>query len=139
MRRCPPDGPWRFCPQAKTFKNFTFDEIMAKTEEHNLFGAPVRELHEAYHEEQAKHNGTIVEHEVPHMGRVREARPAPIMSGTPLKIRGGPPLYGEHTREVLEEHGWSAAEVDALYERGTLGPTAEQQRAAREARAKRVR
>ena len=81
----------------------------------------------------------IVEHEVPHMGRVREARPAPIMSGTPLKIHGGPPLYGEHTREVLEEHGWSAAEVDALYERGTLGPTAEQQRAARETRAKRVR
>ena len=39
-----------------------FDEIMAKTEEHNLFGAPVRELHEAYDEPQAQHNGIIVEH-----------------------------------------------------------------------------
>ena len=28
----------------KTFSRFTFDEIMAKTDEHNLFGAPVREL-----------------------------------------------------------------------------------------------
>ena len=44
----------------KTFSRFTFDEIMAKTDEHNLFGAPVRELHEAYHEPQAIHNGSIV-------------------------------------------------------------------------------
>ena len=29
--------------------------------------APVRELHEAYHEEQAIHNGTIVEHTIPHV------------------------------------------------------------------------
>ena len=44
----------------KTFSRFTFDEIKAKTDEHNLFGAPVRELHEAYHEPQAIHNGSIV-------------------------------------------------------------------------------
>ena len=44
----------------KTFSRFTFDEIMAKTDEHNLFGAPVRELHEAYNEPQAIHNGSIV-------------------------------------------------------------------------------
>ena len=48
-------------------------------------------------------------------------RPAPILSATPLRSGGAPPLYGEHTREVLLERGWSAAEVDALYKNGALG------------------
>ena len=30
-------------------------------------------------------------------------------------VRGGPPLYGEHTAEVLAEYGFSAAEIEALY------------------------
>ena len=45
--------------------------------------------------------------------------------------------YGEHTREVLLEHGWSVAEVDALAEKGTFGPTPEQLEATRVAAAAR--
>eukprot|EP01045_Picozoa_sp_COSAG04_P016465 COSAG04_NODE_1377_length_7013_cov_1.709141_2_plen_87_part_00 len=75
----------------------------------------------------------------PHLGRVREARPAPVMSGTPLRIYGGPPLYGEHTQEVLEEHGWSEEEIGALREQGVLGPTPESSAEARKARETRQR
>ena len=40
---------------------------------------------------------------------------------------------GEHTREVLLEHGYSEAEVDALADEGTLGPTPKQLQATRDA------
>lgn len=62
-------------------------------------------LHEAYLAPQAIHNKIVVEREVPHFGRIREARPAPILSKTPLRSGGAPPLYGEHTEEILLEHG----------------------------------
>ena len=33
--------------------------------------------------------------------RIREARPAPVMSGTPLRSGGAPPLYSEHTSTYI--------------------------------------
>jgi crotonobetainyl-CoA:carnitine CoA-transferase CaiB-like acyl-CoA transferase len=35
-------------------------------------------------------------------------------SGTPAEIRIEPPLLGQHTREVLEELGFAAGEIDAM-------------------------
>ncbi len=37
-------------------------------------------------------------------------------SAAPVEIRRAAPLYGEHTKEVLREHGFSDAEIDALVE-----------------------
>jgi crotonobetainyl-CoA:carnitine CoA-transferase CaiB-like acyl-CoA transferase len=124
---------------ANCMKNFTLAEIEAKMEQHGLFGGPVLELHEAWNQPQAVHNGSIVTHDVPHLGVVREARPAPQLSATPMRIAGGPPMYGEHTEEVLLELGWSQEEVSGLFARGVLGPTPEEQAAAREARRNRQR
>ena len=39
-------------------------------------------------------------------------------SRTPGKVRRGAPVYGEHTREILAEHGFGADEVAALLEEG---------------------
>jgi crotonobetainyl-CoA:carnitine CoA-transferase CaiB-like acyl-CoA transferase len=41
-------------------------------------------------------------------------------SATPTRIDRPAPLLGEHTREVLEEHGYSAAEIDALIAEGVV-------------------
>ena len=41
------------------------------------------------------HNGTIVERDDPHLGRVREARPAPVLSGTPFAIQVRHPKQSE--------------------------------------------
>jgi crotonobetainyl-CoA:carnitine CoA-transferase CaiB-like acyl-CoA transferase len=43
------------------------------------------------------------------------------MDGTPSEITRPAPTLGQHTREVLEEAGLSAAEIDALREAGALG------------------
>jgi formyl-CoA transferase len=45
---------------------------------------------------------------------LRQARPAARFSATPAEIRRGAPALGEHTREILEEAGYSAAEIAEL-------------------------
>jgi crotonobetainyl-CoA:carnitine CoA-transferase CaiB-like acyl-CoA transferase len=62
----------------------------------------------------------VVELEHPRAGRTR-ALGLPIkLSRTPGKVARPAPLLGQHTREVLEEFGFSSAEVDALYAQGAV-------------------
>jgi crotonobetainyl-CoA:carnitine CoA-transferase CaiB-like acyl-CoA transferase len=39
-------------------------------------------------------------------------------SATPGSVRRGAPILGEHTREILAEYGYSAAEIDRLISAG---------------------
>jgi crotonobetainyl-CoA:carnitine CoA-transferase CaiB-like acyl-CoA transferase len=41
-------------------------------------------------------------------------------SATPGGIARGAPVYGEHTREVLREHGFGDAEIDAMARAGAI-------------------
>jgi crotonobetainyl-CoA:carnitine CoA-transferase CaiB-like acyl-CoA transferase len=42
------------------------------------------------------------------------------MSRTPLRLERAGPLLGEHSREILAEHGLDAAEIEALEGEGTV-------------------
>ncbi len=42
------------------------------------------------------------------------------LSATPGGPRHGAPLFGEHTRAVLAEYGYSAAEIKALITEGAV-------------------
>ena len=42
------------------------------------------------------------------------------LSATPVQYRRAPPLLGQHTAEVLNEMGLSAAEIEALRDRGAI-------------------
>ena len=41
-------------------------------------------------------------------------------SRTPASVRAPAPLYGQHTREVLAQHGFSDAEIAAFVEAGAV-------------------
>jgi crotonobetainyl-CoA:carnitine CoA-transferase CaiB-like acyl-CoA transferase len=60
--------------------------------------------------------------EVPHtaLGSVKTIGLPVKFSGTPGKVRRGAPLYGEHTREVLREHGFTDSEIDGFVEEGAV-------------------
>jgi crotonobetainyl-CoA:carnitine CoA-transferase CaiB-like acyl-CoA transferase len=42
---------------------------------------------------------------------------------TPLEVRYGPPVLGEHTREVLAAHGYDEEAIDALLDAGAVAAT----------------
>jgi crotonobetainyl-CoA:carnitine CoA-transferase CaiB-like acyl-CoA transferase len=58
--------------------------------------------------------GMFPEVEHPTEGRIRQARPAARFSASPASVRRLAPGLGQHTREVLGEVGYTAAEIDAL-------------------------
>ena len=62
----------------------------------------------------------VVELEHPRAGRTRALGLPLKLSRTPGKVARPAPLLGQHTREVLEEFGFSSAEVDALYAQGAV-------------------
>jgi crotonobetainyl-CoA:carnitine CoA-transferase CaiB-like acyl-CoA transferase len=41
-------------------------------------------------------------------------------SDTPGKVETGAPLYGQHTREVLQAHGFDDADLETLLAEGAI-------------------
>lgn len=64
--------------------------------------------------------GMVVEYEHPTMGRMRQFGELVHFSDTPGLIHGPPPRVGEHSRELLEELGFSGKDQDALKARGVV-------------------
>jgi crotonobetainyl-CoA:carnitine CoA-transferase CaiB-like acyl-CoA transferase len=58
---------------------------------------------------------------------VKESVPVPTLPGTPRPTDGTPraiaPVPGQHTRAILSEHGYSAADIEALLSAGTVVQT----------------
>eukprot|EP00935_MAST-01C_sp_MAST-1C-sp1_P001136 g1136.t1 len=107
------------------------DKIVQVLEAADVPVAGAKSLADSFIDPQVVHQGTIVEHDHPHFGRIRETRPAPVMTATPLRTSGrdsGPyaPLYGEHTQEVLAEAGFTEAQIEAMREEGAFGGVGEQ-------------
>jgi crotonobetainyl-CoA:carnitine CoA-transferase CaiB-like acyl-CoA transferase len=64
--------------------------------------------------------GQVAEHEHPVYQRLRQAGHLIRFSATPGKIERAAPIIGQHTREVLHEVGYEAAEIDALEGKGVI-------------------
>ena len=71
----------------------------------------------------------IAESEHPIAGRLRQARPAALFSGTPTEHRHGGPGLGQHTDEILGDLGYSADEIAALRRDGIITPQGGQEAA----------
>jgi len=83
--------------------------------------APIVNYEEALQSEQAVARQMVLEMEHPVEGPIK-------MLGYPVKVSGGaqqlrhpPPLLGEHTEQVLKEHGFDDAAIARLREKGAFG------------------
>ena len=76
--------------------------------------APVLRRHEVVANAQVQHNKLIEEIEQPHLGRIRQPRPAAQFSATPANIAGPAPVFGADTLQILQEIGYSIGEIDSL-------------------------
>jgi len=62
----------------------------------------------------------IVEVEHAALGKVKTIGLPVKFSASPGGPKRGAPVYGEHTREVLREHGFAEAEIDAMAKAGVI-------------------
>jgi len=86
-------------------------------------GVPVGLVHsvgEALTHPQTLARGMVVDQVHPEAGRTRALGCPLHFSDTPARVDRPAPLLGEHTREVLQETGYSAAEIDALIAQGVV-------------------
>jgi crotonobetainyl-CoA:carnitine CoA-transferase CaiB-like acyl-CoA transferase len=90
----------------------------------------VQTLDEVFHDQQFLQNRVFYpEPQAPSVNGNPEEAAAPIstvrppfwIDREPLPIRHSSPGLGEHTREILEENGFSADEIDDLHSAGAVG------------------
>lgn len=101
---------------AAIFRQRTFDEWCETLEGTDVCFAPVLKMAEAPRHPHNAHRGSFTTVE----GVVQPA-PAPRFSGTPGGIQRPPPRAGEHTDEILTEHGVDAAGIARLRSVGVAG------------------
>jgi crotonobetainyl-CoA:carnitine CoA-transferase CaiB-like acyl-CoA transferase len=81
---------------------------------------PVHTVGEALSHPQTLARDMVVELNHPQAGLTR-AIGCPIhFSATPTQVTRPAPLLGQHTRELLLEHGYTASEIDALVTQGVV-------------------
>ncbi|WP_205849805.1 CaiB/BaiF CoA transferase family protein [Nakamurella flava] len=86
----------------------------------DLLCAPVLSMVEALADKQTEINGMIVKMDHPTEGTV-EVLNAPIgLSATPASIRHRAPTLGEHSAEILRDHGFSTDRIARLTQDGVI-------------------
>jgi crotonobetainyl-CoA:carnitine CoA-transferase CaiB-like acyl-CoA transferase len=81
---------------------------------------PVHTIGEALEHPQTRARGMVVDLTHPQAGPTKALGCPVHFSQTPTKVARPAPLLGEHTRELLREHDYTDAEIDALVARGIV-------------------
>lgn len=101
---------------ADVFRTRSRDEWCDLMERTDACFAPVLTMSEAAAHPHNRERETFVE-----FAGVLQPSPAPRFSRTAPQITRPPAQPGEHTREVLGEHGFDATEIAMLFESGAVG------------------
>jgi crotonobetainyl-CoA:carnitine CoA-transferase CaiB-like acyl-CoA transferase len=81
---------------------------------------PVQDMLQALSDPQTLAREMVVDVAHSTLGSVKTIGLPVKFSATPGKVRVGAPRYGEHTRDVLREHGFDDEEIDAFARRGSI-------------------
>jgi crotonobetainyl-CoA:carnitine CoA-transferase CaiB-like acyl-CoA transferase len=75
---------------------------------------PVLDVKQMHEDPQTKARDMLVEVKHRKAGRVKAIGLPVKFSATPGKVARAAPVLGEDSRDILAEHGYSAAEIEAL-------------------------
>lgn len=96
------------------FKTKSKSEWLARLEEAGVPAGPVLNVKEMHEDPHAIARDMIVSQEHKTAGSVKSIGCPIKFSSTPASVDTGAPVYGQHTREVLKEYGYSPEAIDAL-------------------------
>jgi crotonobetainyl-CoA:carnitine CoA-transferase CaiB-like acyl-CoA transferase len=102
------------------FQRKSSAEWLHRLEEYGVPAGPVLDIGQMHADPQALAREMIVETTHPTAGRVKAIGLPVKFSDTPGGVRRAAPLLGEHTREVLREHGFSDSEIDQMAALGVI-------------------
>jgi crotonobetainyl-CoA:carnitine CoA-transferase CaiB-like acyl-CoA transferase len=105
---------------APYFKARSIDDLLARFEQQGVPAGPVYDVNQMHRDPQTLAREMVVEVEHVRLGPVRTIGLPVKFSDTPGAVARGAPVYGQHTREVLREHGFADAEIDALLAEGAI-------------------
>lgn len=104
---------------ARIFLERSTAEWMTLLEEADVPFMPMHDLRSILDDPQLKATGFFIEAEHPSEGRIRTMRiPVRWKHHQPATLRRHAPRLGEHTREVLAQLGYTAAEIEAMLAAG---------------------
>ncbi|TGD95720.1 CaiB/BaiF CoA transferase family protein [Methylobacterium nonmethylotrophicum] len=106
------------------FRQATSAEWLARLEAGGVPAGPVLDVAQMHADPQTLAREMVVEVEHARAGRIRTLGTPVKFSATPGRVHGPAPLLGEHSRAILAAHGYAAAEIDDLIERGVVRETA---------------
>jgi len=98
----------------------TTDEWMDEFERAGLPAGPVLDIAQMHRDPQAIAREMVTEAEHARLGPVKTIGLPVKFSGTPGGVVMGAPIYGQHTREVLDQHGYSEEQIEALAASGAV-------------------
>ena len=105
----------------EALRNRTTADWTERLERETVPCAPALTRNEVIEHAQVLASESLVEHDHPIAGRLRQVRPPGRFEATPTRYRRGAPVLGEHTDEVLRELGLSRSEIERLREDGAVG------------------
>jgi crotonobetainyl-CoA:carnitine CoA-transferase CaiB-like acyl-CoA transferase len=105
---------------AKRLRTKPAEHWLRVLEEKGVPCGPVNTMLQALSDPQTLARDMVVEVEHTSIGPVKTLGLPVKFSRTPGKVRTGAPLYGEHTREILSQHGFSSEEIDTFVREGAV-------------------
>jgi crotonobetainyl-CoA:carnitine CoA-transferase CaiB-like acyl-CoA transferase len=96
------------------------DDWLGRFRNAGVPAGPVLNVNEMHRDPHTLARDMVVEVDHPKLGPVKTIGLPMHFSGTPGKVARAAPIYGQHTREVLVEHGFKPAEIDKLVETGAI-------------------
>ncbi len=106
---------------APEFRKRSSAEWLAALEGAKIPAGPVLDVLQMQADPQTLAREMVVEAEHSALGPVKTLGTPVKFSGTPGGVRRGAPRFGEHTREVLREYGFTDAEIERMAQSGAIG------------------
>lgn len=102
-------------------RQFDSAELIERLTAADVLVAPINGVADVAEDPQVRHNGMIVEVDNEKLGPIRVTGVPMHFHGTPARVTQGPPLFGEHTGEILDELGYSHERIAELVDEGSVG------------------
>ncbi|MFC1989464.1 CaiB/BaiF CoA transferase family protein [Chloroflexota bacterium] len=104
----------------KVFLSKTLEEWKVILNEKGLLWGPVQSLPEIIADPQARANDLFVPFDHPTYGRIELVTSPVKLSKTPASIRMPAPELGQHTEEILLEHGYTWKDIEQFKEQAAI-------------------